>query len=181
LARCKLDLDHPKFRRSVGADTSLQAGLKELQKKVARDHRLSVWVSQPMPGFPQFHGKIWKWDFGPEGSYSSTRKGWRLLAHVPDPKAPEPIRAVAFLCYPKSATAGYNPKEINGILKDFLAAIIEHTEEERFRHQGEPDGKTRSLCYTCFETVVVSDSPEEIAAAEEQHHCAPVQEKLNLS
>lgn len=173
MARCNLDLAHPKFLHSIGGDAELQAGLDELKQKISKDHRLCSWFNQPMPNIAEFQNKIWKWDCAPEEVHSSTRKKWRLLAYVPDPNAPEPIPAIAFAAYSKADTSALKPKEIAKALRNFLAQTIKPiVEEEKFRHVHEADGRIRSLCFTCFETVIVSITIEEIDAAEQQHQCS---------
>ena len=172
MARCKLDLEHPKFRRS--SDAALQVGLGKLREMVARDHKLSGWVPHPMPRYQEHQNKIWKWDFKPEGDRSGTRKGWRLYAYVPDPKAPEPIPATAFLCYDKSdAPGGDHVKFLHGILKKFLSETIAITvTEDRFRRQLNGHGETVSLCYECCEIVAISAEFADIEIAEGTHQCA---------
>jgi hypothetical protein len=126
-----------------------------------------------MPGFPDYQNKVWKWDFGPSGERSSTRKGWRLIAYVPEPNAPEPIPARAFLCYDKDEEPKGNPaKFLADTLKEFLSATrkIEPT-PDRFRRQPLADGKFVSLCYECFEQIF-TESDDEAGLAESAHECA---------
>jgi hypothetical protein len=173
LARCTLDISNERFQASVGEDAELRSGLIELRDKVIQDNRLSGFFNQPMPGFPEFQNKIWKWDFAPEGEHSSSRKGWRLFAYVSEPNSAEPILAIPFYVYPKSSDPGGNaPKNLNNRLRKFLAATVEVEVEERFRHQNE-NGGIRSLCLTCFGTVIVSSDISEVEAAEANHHCSP--------
>jgi hypothetical protein len=154
LARCRLDISNAKFRLSVGDDPALNKGLEELSTKVAKDHKTSGWVVQPMPGFPQHQNKIWKWDFAPEGAHSSTRKSWRLLAHVPDPQAAEPVEATPFLAYPRSENPSGNPaKYVADALKRFLSKTIIKTEEVKFKRQIDSAGRTISLCMDCWGAV----------------------------
>jgi hypothetical protein len=126
-----------------------------------------------MKGYPEYQNKIWKWDFGPEGSTSATRKGWRLYAYVPNPKAAEPIPATAFFCYPKTEDPGGNPaKTIAARLKQFLVQTAEKAEAiEKFKHQSDGRGSMISLCLICFQTVAQSADPVEIDAAELAHEC----------
>lgn len=149
-------------------------GLNELRKTVAKDHKLSGWFNHPMPGFKDYQGKIWKWDFKPENDKSATRKGWRLYAWVPDPKAAEPIPAVAFLYYDKNDTPkGGHAKFLAGVLKSFLAAAIQDERtEDRFRHQMNDKGEIVSLCYGCYEIVIISAEAAAVEAAEESHRCS---------
>lgn len=173
MARCSLDLTHPKFRIiGAAAEADVQAGLNELRTKLARDHRLSHFVPHPMKKYLAYQNRIWKWDFAPHGDASSTRKGWRLYAYVPDPKAPEPIPAVAFLCYDKSETpTGDHVKYLAGVLKEFLGQTIrEEVRDERFRRQTDVDGKIISVCLTCFEAIF-SEDYDEAEIAESTHEC----------
>ena len=156
MPRCALNLRHHKF--VVSTDPDIQSGLNDLCKKVAKDHRMSNWFCQPMQGHPEYQNKVWKWDFGPEGSTTATRKGWRLYAYVPDPKAAEPIPATAFFCYPKTEDPGGNRvKTIADQLKRFLSQTIEKLDViEKFKRQSDGRGSVVSLCLTCFQTVAHS-------------------------
>ena len=126
-----------------------------------------------MPKFPQYQNKIWKWDFRPEGERSSTRKGWRLYAYVPDPRAPDPIPATAFLCYDKDDTpSGNHVKYLAGILKKFLSEKVQvEEEEERFKRQIDSEGAIISLCLNCWVTVAMSAEIDDIDIAEHTHEC----------
>ena len=171
MARCELDLHHPKFRHADSPD--LVAGLSRLQEIVARDHKLSGWVPHPMPKYPQYQNRIWKWDFAPEGDRSSTRKGWRLYAYVPDPTAHEPIPATAFLCYDKNDTPpGNHVKMLAKTLKQFLVAtIIVRVEEDHFRYQTNGDGETIVLCEKCCDLIIISADQGEVELAKNTHEC----------
>lgn len=158
----------------VGNDAELKRGLQELRQKLAGDHRLSGFFNQPMKGYPSYQNRIWKWDFAPEGDTSSTRKGWRLFAYVENPNSAEPIVATPFLVYAKPGPKGNPPTHISAALKKFLTMQIQDEEqEERYRHQTDSDGKTRSICLACWCTVIVSDSADEVIAAEGSHACRP--------
>ncbi len=173
MARCKLDISNPKFQAYVGDDLELQAGLDNLRNTVAKDHKLSGFFLQPMKGYADYQNKIWKWDFAPKGSHSATRKGWRVYAYVPDPLAPEPILAIPFFFYPKDEDPGGNrTKHVADALKKFLSEqITVRVEEERFKRQFHGDGRTISLCLTCFETVAMSMDIEEVELLEGTHQC----------
>jgi hypothetical protein len=173
LARCKLDISHPKFLTSIGNDAELLAGLTRLRDQVAKDHALSGFFRQPMQGYPEYQNKIWKWDFRPEGATSSTRKGWRLYAYVPDLNAPEPIPAIPFLFYSKPDDPGGNYADhVAKAIKKFLQQnVVIRVEEDRFKRQTHSDGRTISLCLTCFETVAMSADLDEVELLEGTHQC----------
>jgi hypothetical protein len=174
LSKCKLDVSHPKFHSISGSGPAFDAGIKELQGKVARDHRLSNFVSQPMPGYPQYEKKVWKWDFEPAGNKSYTRKGWRLYAYVPDPNAQEPILAQAFLAYDKADQPTGNPATyVADALKEFLSSTkaIE-ARPDKFRRMLGPNGQTVSMCNDCFETILSPDQAEaDIAESGHEQNC----------
>jgi hypothetical protein len=176
LSKCKLDVSHPKFHIVGGTSgPAFDAGIKELQGKLAKDHRLSNWVCHPMPGYPAYDKKVWKWDFEPSGNKSHTRKGWRLYAYVPDLNVPEPIPAQAFLAYDKSDQPKGSPAQyVADALKDFLLAAIKiQATPDRFRRQMLVDNRIVSLCYDCCETIF-SNNKEEADAQEAAHNCAPL-------
>ena len=173
MACCDLNVEHQKFRHSITQNVDLLQGLEELRQKVAKDHHLSGWFNQPMKHHPEFQNKIWKWDFAPSGATAATRKGWRLYAYVPDPRAPEPIPATAFFCYSKSEDRGGDySKTIADKLREFLKKIEVKAAPERFKRQIDGDGRTISLCYDCFATVAHSEDMSEIEIAEDTHQCA---------
>lgn len=171
MARCDLDLQHPKFRRAD--DSALEQGLNKLREAVAKDHKLSGWFNHPMPKYPLYQNKIWKWDFAPEGDRSSTRKGWRLYAYVADPKSPEPIPAVAFMGYDKAdAPSTDHTKFVAKAIKKFLEATIEvKVVANPFRRQINQDGEVISLCENCCELVLISADETDIEIAEGAHQC----------
>jgi hypothetical protein len=176
LAKCKLDIDEPKLHIIGNAeDADFQNGLKSLRDKLANDHTLSNWFPHPMPGFPAYKDKVWKWDFKPTGERSSTRPGWRLLAYVPNPKGAEPILARPFLCWDKSkAPKGNQEKFLAEALKKFLSATVKIApEEETFRHQVDGQGKTIALCQLCWDRVESADVEElELLKATHKQDCA---------
>jgi hypothetical protein len=176
LSKCKLDVSHPKFCvLSSAPKAAFDAGIEELQTKLANGHQLSHFVPQPMPGYPQYENKVWKWDFQPAGNKSYTRKGWRLYAYVADPDGPEPILAQAFLAYDKSDQPAGNPaKYVADALKAFLIPLVAvRATPDRFRRQTLADGKIVSLCYECCETLF-SANDEEADGVEASHQCAPL-------
>ena len=88
--------------------------------------------------YPQCQGKIWKYDWQPEGVRSRGRKSWRLVAIVPDLTV-IPYRIIAGALYPKSATEQLTTKQLAAI----FAAITGPYQEEAI----EPESQfTRILC-----------------------------------
>lgn len=176
MAPCDLCIDDDRFTRAQGRalTPAVASGLEKLRSKVARERSLSHWVCQPMPGIPELQGKIWKWDFAPDGDRSSTRPGWRAFALVHNPDGPGPIRATIFWIYPKPEPKGNAVQHINEALRRFLAGTVAPAEaSERFKRQTS-DGEHRSTCLRCCETVAVSRVLEEIELAEAGHHdCDP--------
>lgn len=171
MATCNLDIDHPNFRHPQ--TPSLLEGLKTLRNLLAQDYKLSGWVNHPMPRFPEFQNKVWKWDFRPIGERASTRKGWRLYAWVPEPKAPEPILAIAFLCYDKDETpTGDHPSYLAAELKRILGGMRgPEAEEPLFREHINEVGQTVCVCNQCYALVIISDDTEGIEKAKTAHPC----------
>jgi hypothetical protein len=171
LAKCKLNIDHPNFERSESQ--SLISGLHDLISLVLGDHKLSGWVNHPMPGFPAYQNKIWKWDFRPEGDRASTRKGWRLYAFVPNYQQVEPVEAIAFLCYDKDETPkGDHIKFLAKALAKFLSnATKADVKEPPFKRQTESTGEIISLCWECWAMVFRSFDEQEVISAEANHRC----------
>jgi hypothetical protein len=173
LAKCRLVTDDKIFLDLYKPNSDLKLGLEELRAKVSKDHALSTFFIQPMPGYPEIQNKIWKWDFAPENTTGSTRKGWRLFARVEFPSDPaEPVIAVPFLCFDRSDAPTGNPAMyIAKALKKYAThVVVEKRSEEEFKHQLD-SGKTRSLCLKCFATVIVSEDVDQIAQAESSHSC----------
>lgn len=125
-----------------------------------------------MPGYPQYEKKVWKWDFEPAGNKSYTRKGWRLYAYVPDPNAPEPILAQAFLAYDKSDQPTGNPATyVADALKEFFSATVEiKATPDKFRRMPGPNNQIVSMCNECFETIFSADHSE-ADITEAGHEC----------
>jgi hypothetical protein len=113
---------------------------------------LSMWFNHPMPGFPDFEGKVWEWDFKPTGERSYTRPGWRILAYVPHPNGPEPILARPFICWDKSQAPKTNPQKfISDALKKFLFKTVKIApEEDVFRRTVDSQGKNIAVCQLCW-------------------------------
>jgi hypothetical protein len=133
-----------------------------------------MWFPHPMTGFPEYHNKVWEWDFKPTGEHSHTRPGWRLLAYIPDPKGPEPILARPFICWDKSQAPKKNQQVfIANALKKFLSKTVKVVaEEEVFHHQVDREGKNIALCQLCWEHVESFDMEElDILKAAHKQDC----------
>ncbi len=180
MPKCSLNLAHPKFKKLIEKHSqgrpNFQRVLEALGTSVLKDRKLCGWVNHPMPGFPQYQNRVWKWDFeADEGAQSTGRKGWRLfaLAHG-DGVSDHPMPADAFFCYDKSQEPSGNPvtwivKELKRFLTD--ESTVPCSTEERFRRVLQGDGNTRSLCMTCCETVAVTGEEPELSLAETLHVC----------
>jgi hypothetical protein len=174
LARCRLVIDDKIFLDIYQLDSDARSGLEELRDKVAKDHILSTFFNQPMPGYPDYQNKIWKWDFAPKNTSGATRKGWRLFAKIELPADPAKlVIAVPFLVFDRSEAPTGNPaKYVSEALKKYAEHVFSKDEPDaKFRHQV-ASGKILSLCLHCFATVLHSDSVEEIEAAELAQNCA---------
>lgn len=163
MSKCTLDIDEPKLViHGKASESNLGQGLAALRDKVAINHKLSMWFNHPMPGFPDYEGKVWEWDFKPTGEHGSTRPGWRLLAYIPNPQGPEPILARPFVCWDKSEAPRKNQQKfISGALKKFLSATVRISpEEEVFRSTVDGQGKNIAVCQICWERVESVDLDE---------------------
>lgn len=162
MSKCTLDIDEPKLVPLGNAsESNRREGLIALRDKVAKDHNQSMWFRHPMTGFPEYHDKVWEWDFKPTGDRSHTRPGWRLLAYIPDPKGPEPILARPFICWDKSEAPKKNPQVfIAKALKKFLSErITVHVEEDTFTYR--VDGGTHiAICQLCWDNEQSTDLEE---------------------
>ena len=151
--------------------------LNEMKRLIEANHEACHRVVQDGMGkkYPQCHGKIWKYDWQPEGGCSSTRKSWRLVAIVPDPTA-RPYRIIAGAVYPKSTTDQLSAKQLAAI---FAAITVLQSEEDR--DEPEPQfartycgegAVRRSICTKCGTETCKSESEDELLTAEQTHECA---------
>jgi hypothetical protein len=183
LAKCTLDLSHPYFKKAVGAfqnDPAFAEGLQNLKNKVEAEHTCCHWVVQPMKGYPDCQGKIWKYDWSPPGDRSAGRKSWRMVVVVPDPSA-RPYRLVAATVYAKNKTSQLSVKELAKILAAVTTPEVDtgkQADPELFRHMIQDDGQTRSLCLVCCESVAVSFDSQAIEDGQRQHKCDESQLEL---
>lgn len=181
MARCALNVSHPKFKKIVDkyitGHPDFYKCLDALCGLVLKDHKLSGWVNHPMPGFPAYQNRVWKWDFKPSAiDQSGTRKGWRIFALAEHSNsAAHPTPATAFFCYdkdnePKGNPATWISQELKNFLREEAASLP--VPDETFRHFPHGEGKTISLCLVCCETIFISDIEAEIQMAEASHQCA---------
>lgn len=149
--------------------------LDALAASVLKDRNRCGWVNHPMPGYKQYQGRVWKWDFEADpGAQSTSRPGWRLFALAQGANPTDhPMPADAFFLYDKNDEPKGNPvKWIVEELKKFLLSDAPRIgEEDRFRRVNQPDGSIRSLCMSCCETVFVSMVEAELDLAEQMHQC----------
>jgi hypothetical protein len=170
LAKCNLEVDDRLHVRGKVSTEALHNGFEKLKREVAKNHKASNFWSFSMKRFPEFHNKVWRWDFAPEGDHASTRLGWRVFAYVPQFPGPEPILARAFVCWDKDSEPknNYIPF-LAKVLKKFLVERIEIvTEESAFYDRVDGDGVMHSLCELCCERLSSADH-EEIEMMKDVH------------
>lgn len=179
MARCALNVSHPKFKKLVDKQLKNHPDfykcLDNFVRLVFKDYKLSGWVLHPMPGFPQYQNRVWKWDFKPGAiDQSGTRKGWRLYALAASSKpGAHPTPADAFFCYdkddqPKGDSAKWLAEQLRNFLREDAVPVL--PPEELFRHFVQ-SGQMVSVCLNCYVTVFVSESEAEIDMAQKSHQC----------
>ncbi len=72
--------------------------------------------------YPECHGLIWKYDWGPTSIHGSTRKSWRLVVYAKDTKC-VPMQLVAMACYSKSDRDQMSLKELAGHMKSVQSPV----------------------------------------------------------
>jgi hypothetical protein len=152
------------------------AGLAQAQRLIEENHAACHRVVQQMgKKYPQCHDKIWKYDWAPAGTRSSTRKSWRMVAIVPEPFK-QPYHIIAAAIYPKSDESQLTVKQLATIFAavtgGFQGPHQQQDTEPNFRRISTGDGKTMSLCGTCGEKVSVSAVEQELQDGEEKHECS---------
>jgi hypothetical protein len=183
LAKCTLDLSHPYFKKALLVfqdDSTFAEGLEILKQKVEAEHTCCHWNVQPMKGYPDCQGKIWKYDWAPPGDRSAGRKSWRMVVIVPDPLT-KPYRLIAATVYAKSQTSQLSIRELAKILASITSPEIaagEQTIPELFKHVIQDDGQTRSLCLGCCEAVAISFDIQAIEEIQRKHKCDESQLEL---
>ena len=183
MAKCTLDLSHPYFKRTLidfQDDPTFLEGLEILRKKVEAEHTCCHWNVQPMKGYPDCQGKIWKYDWAPPGDRSADRKSWRMVVIVPDPLT-KPYRLIAATVYAKNQTGQLSIKGLARILAAVTAIEVDTVQKSApalFKHVVQDDGQTRSLCLSCCETVAVSFDIQAIEELQRKHRCDESQLEL---
>lgn len=150
--------------------------LNEMKRLIEANHEACHRVVQDGMGkkYPQCHGKIWKYDWQPEGARSRNRKSWRLVAVVPDPNV-QPYRIIAGAVYPKSTTDQLTAKQLAAIFAAVTATVQEEAEdppESKFVRVACGEGAVRlSVCTKCGVQTCKSDVEDDLALAEDTHEC----------
>ena len=131
MAKCRLDLTHPSFVRIVEKlskkQHDLKKGIEQAKKKIEENHMACHWVEQPMPGYPNCEGKIWKYDWAPPSIKSFTRRPWRLIVIVKS-KESEPYSLVAGTVYSKGDVAQLPLETLAAIYAEISQPIAEQIE-----------------------------------------------------
>ena len=178
MANSTLDFSHPFFQRAIKRnkdDPRFNDALDAMKQLIEANHEACHRVVQDGMGrkYPQCHGKIWKYDWQPPGTQSlGGRKSWRLVGIVPDPTT-QPYYIIAAAIYPKSTTDQLSSKQLAAI---FAAVTIPQQPqadepEPMFTRVSNGDGRRRSLCIGCGETVSIAAIDEELQTGEDQHTC----------
>ena len=133
----------------------------------------TAWFSRWANHFRNATNRIWKYDWAPTGSRSSTRKSWRMVVVVLDPFL-QPYHLIAATIYAKNTVSQLTPRQLASIFASVTSSPPQNTQEAEssFKHVDNGDGSTRSICLTCGESVAVSALPQELQDGEIQHECA---------
>lgn len=180
MAQCTLDLTHPSFRRSISnaaGDPNFQKGLQDAKAKIENEHTSCGRVVQDGMGrYPEAVGKVWKYDWAPDGQRSRHRKCWRLVVICPDPTQ-QPYRLIAGGVYEKRATDQLSAKELARIYAEIVAPPKDEQgripDEYQFNRSTDVDGTIRSVCLACANLVIASPDETAVDEAELQHECEP--------
>lgn len=176
LAKSILDLNHPYFEKFLPRnDPQFTEGLERAKRLIEADHTACHWVVQPMGSkYPQCQNKIWKYDWAPVGAHCSTRKSWRLIAIIPEPEV-IPYHIIAATVYAKGDKDQLSLKQLAAIFASVtaLSSLPDKTQEsgKNFRRVSNGDGRIRSLCGDCGESVSVSSDENELEHGENCHQC----------
>lgn len=150
--------------------------LNEMKRLIEANHEACHRVVQDGLGkYPQCQGKIWKYDWQPEGTRSRNRKSWRLVAIVPDPTA-RPYQIIAGAVYPKSTTDQLSAKQLAAIFAGITSTQAAEgpaaESESQFSRVYCGEGAVRlSVCSKCGTQTCKSESDDELLTAEQTHEC----------
>lgn len=178
MANSTLDFSHPYFQKQIQKfqnDARFIEALENMKRLIEDNHEACVMVVQDGMGkYPACQGKIWKYDWAPVGARSRGRKGWRLVAIVPDPTV-RPYRIIAGAVYPKNTTDQLSAKQLAAIFAQIMAPRQEgpaEPAESPFMRVYCGEGDVRlSVCTKCGIQTCKSESEDELSAAEELHEC----------
>lgn len=180
MAKCTLDLTHPSFLKSIrkcAGDPAFDKGLRDATAKIENEHSSCNRVTQDGMGkYPQCVGKIWKYDWAPEGQRSRNRKCWRMVAICPDPQQ-QPYHLIAAGVYEKRATEQFSARELAQVYAEIMAPQRGEKgrvpDEYRYNRSIDVDGTIRSVCLDCASMVITSPDEGKVGEAELQHECEP--------
>jgi hypothetical protein len=179
LAKCTLDLAHPYFQQLIQKLKSpdFDEGLAQARAKIEAEHTSCHRVVQQMPDHPDCQNKIWKYDWAPVSQRAERRKGWRLIAIVPEPTV-QPYHLIAATVYAKRTTSKLSLKELSKIYAAITRPIpeggisLDASAEERFHRVNTGEGgQIRSMCLICMDPVAISFEMEEVEIGEAAHIC----------
>ena len=120
LNQCTLDISHPNFTKmfnvlAKGHPDAMDA-LKRVKARIEENPEACHRCIQPMPNYPECHGRVWKYDWAPASISGSTRKMWRLVVYAKEIKS-IPFKLVAMACYSKSDESQKSFKELAAYVK----------------------------------------------------------------
>lgn len=180
MARCRLDLSHPSFQKSIARykdDSAFQEGLATAKAKIEAEHASCHRVVQRMgPKYPECHGKIWKYDWAPVNQSGSSRKSCRMVVIVPDPNQ-QPYELIAGGIYYKSTRSRLSDKEFAAIYAEIAgprraSKSTLNAEDFRFNEMTDSQGVIHVVCLECATMIIESSSIEQVSEAEMQHQCS---------
>ena len=156
-------------------EQDLENAYKEIRKDIKACHcRKAARFSEVLGNF-----ELLKYRQKDSRSKEGARGGWRIYALYDKRDG----TLYPIIVYPKKHWTDAADDVIIAATKELIQLVknpvlwASQTKpaEDRFRHQTDPDGQTRSLCLSCFDVVVVSFSSEEVSKAESEHDCSEQQ------
>jgi hypothetical protein len=129
--------------------------------------------------YPQCHGKIWKYDWAPEGQRSRNRKCWRMVVICPNPTR-QPYELIAGAVYEKRADEQLSNKQLAQIYAEILAPGARADQRDRipdefkFNEITDSEGVVHVVCLECATMVIESADQAAVENAELQHQCEPL-------